>query len=117
MDFTRQYEAVGDAILEVIDDNEITAEDIAQGIAHQIDYIYEYYKSRADKICKLKQMMTNDCNQTWVVPIESDPINGDFYVTFPDELINKTGWTPGDTLEWIQGENDSYVLRKVEATS
>jgi len=49
---------------------------------------------------------------SWVVPVEEDGDN--CVVTFPDELMEKTGWKEGDILEWISNENGSYLLKKVE---
>ena len=35
-------------------------------------------------------------------------------LTFPDELLEKTGWKEGDVLEWIPNNDDSFTLTKKE---
>ena len=33
-------------------------------------------------------------------------------LTFPKELIDKTGWKEGDMLEWTPNNDGSFSLRK-----
>jgi bifunctional DNA-binding transcriptional regulator/antitoxin component of YhaV-PrlF toxin-antitoxin module len=35
-------------------------------------------------------------------------------LTFPDELLEKTGWKEGDVLEWILNNDGSFTLMKKE---
>ena len=35
-------------------------------------------------------------------------------LTFPDELLKKTGWKEGDVLEWIDNNDGSLTLVKIE---
>jgi len=35
-------------------------------------------------------------------------------LTFPDELLEKTGWKEGDVLEWIDNNDGSFTLVKIE---
>lgn len=49
--------------------------------------------------------------KTWVLPVDED--GDDCVVTFPDELIEKTGWKVGDVLEWVDNKDGSYTLKKV----
>jgi bifunctional DNA-binding transcriptional regulator/antitoxin component of YhaV-PrlF toxin-antitoxin module len=35
-------------------------------------------------------------------------------LTFPDELLEKTGWKEGDVLEWIPNNDGSFTLMKKE---
>ena len=44
--------------------------------------------------------------------IEEDPLTGDLYLKFPDELMEEVGWDVGDTIEWISRDDGSWVLRK-----
>jgi bifunctional DNA-binding transcriptional regulator/antitoxin component of YhaV-PrlF toxin-antitoxin module len=48
-----------------------------------------------------------------IVPVEMDPITGEFYITFPNELIQKLSWKEGDTMEWIDNFDGSFTLKKV----
>tara|TARA_A200000159_G_C7158477_1_gene270262 strand:+ start:426 stop:575 length:150 start_codon:yes stop_codon:yes gene_type:complete len=40
-------------------------------------------------------------------------IDGDGVLTFPPEILEVTGWKEGDVLEWIDREDGSFELRKV----
>jgi hypothetical protein len=51
--------------------------------------------------------------QKWVLPVEVDDANGEYFVTFPDDLLEKVGWKEGDTVEYVPSENGFYVMRKV----
>jgi len=35
-------------------------------------------------------------------------------LTFPEELLEKTGWKEGDVLEWIPSDDGSFTLVKKE---
>jgi len=42
-----------------------------------------------------------------------DPDSGDLILDLGDELCREAGWQVGDTLEWIDAGNGSWILRKV----
>lgn len=44
--------------------------------------------------------------------VQEDPLTGDLYIKFPDELMEEVGWNIGDTIEWIPNDDGSWVLRK-----
>jgi len=67
----------------------------------------KYSDEELDAMCEAAEQQNS-----WVVPVEEDGDN--CVVTFPDELIEKTGWKEGDILEWISNENGSYTLRKIQ---
>lgn len=50
---------------------------------------------------------------TWTITVEEDPETGDLILPLPDELIKLQGWVDGDTLEWIENDDGSWVLQKV----
>ena len=49
-----------------------------------------------------------------VVTLVKDPETGDLILPLDDEIFSETGWEIGDTLEWIDQKNGSWVLRKKE---
>lgn len=58
----------------------------------------------------------NDKVKKWVLPVQSGYVDGidDYFVQFPDDLLNETGWNEGDTLEWsVNKDGLSYTLKKV----
>ena len=49
----------------------------------------------------------------WQLPVEVDGASGEYYVTFPDDLLEAANLEEGNTVEWIDNKNGSYTLRKV----
>lgn len=53
----------------------------------------------------------------WQLPVEegSDCITGEkeYFITFPDDLLEAANLKPGDDVEWISTDDHSYLLRKV----
>ena len=45
----------------------------------------------------------------WILEVDEDGT-----VTFPDDLLQVSGWKEGDVLEWIDREDGSYQLKKQE---
>jgi bifunctional DNA-binding transcriptional regulator/antitoxin component of YhaV-PrlF toxin-antitoxin module len=46
-----------------------------------------------------------------IVTLEED--GDDLTLPFPDEILEQLGWKEGDTLEWIQNDDNSLTLKKV----
>ena len=46
--------------------------------------------------------------QSWIVPVDDEGI-----LTFPDELMDALDWHPGDMLEWIDNQDGSFTLKKI----
>ena len=44
--------------------------------------------------------------------LSTDDESGDLVLPFNDELMAETGWSIGDTLEWIDNNDGSWTLRK-----
>ena len=51
---------------------------------------------------------------SWTVEIQEDPDTGDLILPFPQDLLDGQGWKDGDTLEWVKGEDNSWIIQKVE---
>jgi len=47
----------------------------------------------------------------WQLPVEQ--IYNDYFVSFPDDLLEAANLKEGDAIEWIDNNNGSYTLRKV----
>ena len=54
----------------------------------------------------------HDNVKKWVLPVEVDS-SGEYYVQFPDDLLEVAGLSEGDYVSWIPHENGSYILKKV----
>jgi hypothetical protein len=55
-------------------------------------------------------METNEAN-TWRLPVDENGV-----LTLPDEVWQTLGWKEGDTLEWIDQEDGSFLLVKTNDT-
>lgn len=49
-----------------------------------------------------------------VVTLVTDPETGDLILPLDDEIFSETGWEIGDTLEWVDQKDGSWLLRKKE---
>jgi hypothetical protein len=63
----------------------------------------EYY-NKQDKVVK------------WQLPVEMDGPSGECFVTFPDDLLEAVNLKEGDQVEWIDLNNGSFEMRKVNDT-
>ena len=50
----------------------------------------------------------------WVLPVERKIEDGidDYYIQFPDDLLEAANLKPGDEIEWVDMNDGSYLLRK-----
>ena len=55
--------------------------------------------------------------KNWTVNIEEDLKTGDLILPLPQEMLDHQGWIEGDTLEWIDLNNGSWQLKKVDTTT
>jgi len=49
----------------------------------------------------------------WQLPVEVDGISGEYYVQFPDDLMEAANIKEDDLVEWIDRGDGSFELRKV----
>lgn len=50
----------------------------------------------------------------WVLPTQIDGLTGDVFVSFPDDLLDAANLKEGDQVEWIDNNDGSFTLKKVE---
>ena len=62
--------------------------------------IVDKYEGKKDKVVK------------WQLPVEVDGASGEYFVSFPDDLLEATDLKEGDQVEWIDQGNGSFVLKK-----
>ena len=49
----------------------------------------------------------------WSLPVE-EAEDGEYYITFPEDLLEASKLSPGDNIEWVKMTENSYLLRKVD---
>jgi hypothetical protein len=65
------------------------------------DYDYEMPPQKEDKVIK------------WSLPVE-EAEDGEYYITFPEDLLEAAKLSPGDNVEWVELTENTYLLRKVD---
>lgn len=51
---------------------------------------------------------------SWTITVELDEETGDLILPLPKDLLESKGWKEGDELEWIDNQDGSWTLEKVE---
>ena len=41
-------------------------------------------------------------------------VDEDGFLTIPEDILQETGWKEGDVLQWIENEDGTLELRKVD---
>jgi bifunctional DNA-binding transcriptional regulator/antitoxin component of YhaV-PrlF toxin-antitoxin module len=49
----------------------------------------------------------------WTITLEEDPETGEIILPLPEDLLEQAGWKEGDTLEWKDNGDGSYILEKI----
>lgn len=52
-------------------------------------------------------------NKTWIVDTEEDPETGELILPLPTDLMESQDWKTGDTIEWVENPDGSWIIRKV----
>lgn len=63
-------------------------------------------------MCNQKEKIME--HQTWTITVEEDPETGEAILPFPQEMLEQVKWKEGDTLEWIDNNDGSWSLIKVD---
>jgi hypothetical protein len=58
-------------------------------------------------------MTLPNSEKKWSVTVEEDPNTGDLILPLPADLLELQGWKEGDTLDWIDNNDGSWCLQKV----
>jgi hypothetical protein len=48
----------------------------------------------------------------WSLPVEVDS-DGEYFITFPDDLLEAANLSPGEEVEWVEKEVGTFLLRKI----
>jgi bifunctional DNA-binding transcriptional regulator/antitoxin component of YhaV-PrlF toxin-antitoxin module len=112
------YTATGEKVSEQPSKNgvsnlEYTKAKIEANSAWNDGFTREYYQKIVDKY-EGKQ----DKVKKWVLPVEevqcAETGKDEYFVSFPDDLLEAANLKEGDQVEWIDQGDGSYLLKKVE---
>lgn len=78
---------------------------------------YPLYVSEDGDVCIPDYVTKEDKVVKWQLPVQVDGLSGDCFVEFPDDLLEAANLKEGDTVEWVDKGDGSYILRKVNVHS
>jgi hypothetical protein len=78
-----------------------------------LKYTDEELDAMCDAAEKEEKAKKADKVVRWQLPTQVDGLTGDVFVTFPDDLLETANLTEGDTVEWVDQGDGSYLIRKV----
>ena len=65
-----------------------------------------------------EKFLKKDKVKKWVLPVEETKVEEtdetEYFITFPDDLLEATDLVEGDQIEWQDQGDGSYLLKKVE---
>jgi bifunctional DNA-binding transcriptional regulator/antitoxin component of YhaV-PrlF toxin-antitoxin module len=70
-----------------------------------LKYTEEELNAMCDAATSAKKGKVNK----WILPVDDD-----YNITFPEDLLEQTGWKEGDILEWIDQGDGSFKMVKKE---
>jgi len=114
-------------IFDLLNSDEIGTQDIYDAIVKSVEQSIEHHKKYLDRSTALLSLLKGHKNvdlecvpekTKWTLPVQQSVIDGvdDYYVEFPEDLLEKAGWEEGDVLEWIDRYDGSFELRKITDT-
>jgi len=66
----------------------------------------QYTEEELNAMCDAAE--AKDKVNKWIIPVDDD-----YNITFPEDLLEQTGWKEGDTLQWIdQGDGSFKMIKK-----
>ena len=107
-----------DAAVEAIQHNDYSRAETLASAAYEFlgYYLDEFDKKFQDAwketVVAQKSTVEKSKPKSWTVPVEIDGSSGEYFVQFPDELLEVTGWQENDTLEWIDNKDGTFSLVK-----
>jgi len=82
----------------------------------QLDADYEAIKEAGGY--EWTPLPTKDKVNKWRLPVEEvengDTMETEYFITFPDDLLEAANLKEGDSIEWVDQGNGSYLIKKVE---
>ena len=77
----------------------------------------EHYYPEEYQGSTVSSVSANDKVVKWILPVEevqnAETGKDEYYVAFPDDLLDAANLKEGDQVEWVDNGDGSYLLRKV----
>ena len=75
------------------------------------EYSLQYTDEEITAMCDAAEK--KDKVVKWQLPVKVDYTSGEYFVQFPDDLMEAANLEENDTVEWIDQGDGSYLLKKV----
>jgi hypothetical protein len=105
---------------DAITSGEASPHEVYSTIRKVVKEEYDYHNERAKNCLGLLELLSGhrpvdpiDKVVKWQLPVEIDGASGEYYVMFPDDLLEAANLKEGDQVEWVDRGDGSYLLRKV----
>jgi bifunctional DNA-binding transcriptional regulator/antitoxin component of YhaV-PrlF toxin-antitoxin module len=74
----------------------------------------QYTEEELDAMCIAAE--AKDKVKKWILPVEEaesgDTGEQEYFITFPDDLLEAANLKEGDQIEWVEQSNGSYIIQK-----
>jgi hypothetical protein len=88
----------------------------------------QYTDKEIDEMCavaeleqdlkNIEEFLKKDKVVKWILPVEETKVEEtdetEYFITFPDDLLEAANLEEGNQIEWIDQGDGSYILKKVE---
>ena len=111
-DFDRKFKDAWDETVTKLKQEEV--DDYMRPWGHSDMEALRYTDSEMDAMCD--NAAKEDKVVKWRLPVEEDTVNGEYFITFPDDLLEAANLSPNDEVEWVEQEVGTFLLRKIEKT-
>ena len=75
-----------------------------------MEALSQYTDEEMDAMCD--NAAKEDKVVRWQLPVEEDTVNGEYFITFPDDLLEAANLKEGDDVEWIDNDDGTFILKK-----
>lgn len=109
-------EEIYDVIKGVVEENYLVYTESANKARELLDLLHGHRPIDLDFFAKDDEFFKTDKVKKWILPIHQKIEDGvdDYYIQFPDDLLEEANLKEGDQIEWIPQNNNSYIIQKVE---
>jgi len=73
----------------------------------------QYTDEELDAMCDAATSAKKGKVNKWILPVEVDGPSAEYFVTFPDDLLEAANLKESDQIYWIDQGDGSYLLEKV----
>lgn len=108
-EFDRKFKDAWDETVTKLKQEEV--DDYMRPWGHSdMEALSQYTDEELDAMCD--NAAKEDKVVRWQLPVEEDTVNGEYFITFPDDLLEAANLKEGDDVEWIDNDDGTFILKK-----